>query len=400
MYDKLTNLDSSKHVRGENIITKKFLTILILFSITLTFMNPIGASSQSIVTAPSAILIDARSGQVLWSKNAHHSRAIASTTKIMTAILAAENSNIKNTAVASKRATDVGESEIYIKPGDILTIEQLLYASLLKSANDAVMVLAEKIGGSVEGFSKMMNDKANALGMKDSHFTNPHGLHNGSHRSSANDLAILARYAMKNKIFRKIAGTKKAIVPWPGKTQRLIENHNRLIGNYKYATGVKTGFTSEAGHCLVSSAKNGDKEVIAVILGGSSSAEVARQSQALLEWGLTKFSKKMVINKNRKFAEVKIDGQKPLKLISEKDLSILLPTNGVTPEIFAVPSKSIRLPIKAGQIIGTVNAYQNGETLGSVNLISTEDRGTLLSGSSGDDKLFSRVISFFKGLFD
>lgn len=340
----------------------------------------------------------------MWSKSASEKRSIASTTKIMTAILVLEKLSLNDVAVTSKRASEVGESEIYLVQGERLTVEQLLYASMLRSANDAIMTLTEKTAGSVENFVKMMNGKAKELGMKSTNFTNPHGLTNGSHKSSAKDLAILSRYAMKNAVFRKIVSTKKIIIPWPGRQyKRLVENHNRLIGKYKYAIGIKTGFTNDSQHCLASAARKGNKEVIAVLLGGRSGEIVANESQQLLEYGLNNFKTEIVIKKGHVYGKYKaLKDTETINLESSGDLSLLIPKKNNNPNdkilFFTAPEKSIELPIRKGQAMGSVKAYANGEILGEADLVSDKNVNKPIKIGNSENTI-SKIVNYIINIF-
>lgn len=329
------------------------------------------------ISAPSAILIDAASGQVLWTKNPDEKRAIASTTKIMTAILVIENVPLSDSVVTSKKASNAGESEIYLSEGEKLTVEQLLYGLMLKSANDAALALAEKTGGSVENFVAMMNGKAKKLKMDNTRFANPHGLSNGSHFSTARDMSTIAHYAMKNNNFRKIVGTKKVTIPWPGNQyQRVLENFNKLLGYYDKATGIKTGYISKSGYCLVSSAKDGNHEVIAVVLGARSSQESTEQSKMLLEWGLNNFKHKAIVKKGRAYANLKISEREEIPLVAESSKTMLV-SEEAGYRTFVVADKTIKPPITKGQQMGRLEIMnENGENIGNVPLIAKKDSRT------------------------
>lgn len=383
----------------KSIRLKTFILLILLLYISAAKVS----YAEPSISTPSAILIDSYTGQVMWSKNASEKRSIASTTKIMTAILVIEKLSLNDVAITSKRASEVGESEIYLVPGEKLTVQQLLYASMLRSANDAVMTLAEKTAGSAENFVKMMNEKAKELGMKSTSFANPHGLTNGSHKSSAKDLAVLSRYAMKNPVFRKIVSTKKIIIPWPGRQyKRLIESHNRLIGKYKYAIGIKTGFTNDSQHCLASAAKKGNREVIAVLLGGRSGEIVANESQQLLEYGLSNFKAEIVIKKGHAYGKYKpLKDIEAINLESNSNLSLLIPKKNNSNDrisFYTAPEKSIELPIRKGQVLGSVKAYANGEILGETELVSDKSISKPIKIGSSEN-VISKIINYIVNIF-
>lgn len=371
-----------------------YISLILAFLIPGTSLAaPVAASkplSKPQIAAPAAILIDAKSGNILYSKNAEQKRSIASTTKIMTGILAVENISPADTITASKRAAAVGESEIYLSEGEVMNAENMMYALMLRSANDGAVAIAEKISGSVENFSVLMNKKAKELNMKSTNFTNPHGLSNGTHYSTAKDMSKLAKYAMKNEKFRQIVSTKKKSIPWPGKPyQRMAENYNKLIGSYSEATGVKTGYTNSAGYCLVSSAKRGDREVIAVVLGARSSDDAAKQSRSLLEWGLS-LKNKILVNKNKIYANLRVSDNEVIPLIAKSPKRALVP-EGTTYKTFVVADKSIEPPIEKGQTVGKLEIVSDsGESLGSVPLMAKE--GSKVS-------LFEQFMGFLGGVF-
>lgn len=369
-----------------------FLSLILIVVMSGTTVAAAGTKSQKPnITAPSAILVDAKSGQILYSKNAEQKRAVASTTKIMTGILTIENLSLADSIQASKRAADVGESEIYLSEGEIMKTEDILYALMLRSANDGAVALAEKVSGSVENFAKLMNWKAKKLNMNNSNFTNPHGLSNGDHYSTAKDMSILARYAMKNEQFRTVVATKKRNIPWPGKPyQRVAENYNKLIGGYPEATGVKTGFTNKAGYCLVSSAKSGNREVIAVIFGAGSSADAASQSKGLLQWGLS-LSNKLVVVKNRTYANLRISEDQKIPLVAKKSKKVLISDSDKF-KTYVIADKSVEPPIEAGQTVGKIGIVsENGDNLGGVPLIAKESSKTSVFDSAAD--FFGNVVN-------
>lgn len=239
--------------------------VLLLFTLLLPFSSPAQADISLSVSARSAILIDGQSGRVLFGKDEHEKRRIASITKIMTAVLAIESGKMKDTVTISKRAIQAEGSSIYLKEGQKVSLEDLTYGLMLRSGNDAAVAIAEHVGGSLEGFIFMMNQKASELGMENTNFQNPHGLDDHkNHYSSAYDMAILTKYAMEHKQYQKIAGTTF----YKAKTMEgYWKNKNKLLtGLYQYSTGGKTGYTKLAKRTLVSTAAKGDAALIAVTI--------------------------------------------------------------------------------------------------------------------------------------
>ena len=264
---------------------KKLKIIFFIFIFLMQFIifiSPSYADSDNLKTyCPSCILIEANTGKILYEKNSNDVRFPASTTKIMTAILTDENCNLDDVATVSHNAVysiPYDYTHASLKEGEELTIEQLLYALMIPSANDAAIVLAEHISGSVEEFAKLMNKRAEELGCKNTHFVNPNGIHSKDHTSTSYDLALMGKFAMQNSIIRKIVSTTQFTLPATNKyskTDRIFNNSNDLLSTYsRYyyegTTGVKTGYTGEAGNYIIASAKKNDFEVILVVLGGES----------------------------------------------------------------------------------------------------------------------------------
>lgn len=243
--------------------------IFLLFLIVGAAVFPGKVQGELSVSARSAILMEQETGRVLYEKNPHEKRRVASITKIMTAIIAIESGKLEETVTVSERATRTEGSSIYLKPGEKIKLKHLVYGLMLRSGNDAAVAIAEYVGGSVEGFVFLMNQKSAEIGMKNTNFANPHGLDDSDdHYSTAYDMAILTKYAMENETFREISGTKVYRAPNPGeKWDRVWKNKNRLLTEfYKYSTGGKTGYTKKAGRTLVSTASKNGMDLIAVTI--------------------------------------------------------------------------------------------------------------------------------------
>lgn len=235
-------------------------------------------SDAPAISAESAAIVDGPTGRMLYGKNAHARMAPASVTKIMTAILALEKGRLSdyvrvNVDGWAMRAAN-GSSIMGLAPGEILTLEDLLYGLMLPSGNDAAVAIAEHVGGSVENFVRMMNDKAVELGLKDTHFANPHGLDEEGHYSSAYDLAMIGRYAMRNADFARIVGTRAYVAN--GKHTYSLLNGNRLLGQYQGVDGVKTGYTEKAGQSFVASVNRDGRRVFVGLIRSSDRYRDAR----------------------------------------------------------------------------------------------------------------------------
>ncbi|WP_042458011.1 D-alanyl-D-alanine carboxypeptidase family protein [Neobacillus dielmonensis] len=251
---------------------KKFWSLIVysLIVLLLAVNIPQKAKAEVSVSAASAVLMEQKSGRILFEKEAHKQRRIASITKIMTAIIAIESGKMEQYVPISEKAVRAEGSSIYLKPGTKMKLKDLVYGLMLRSGNDSAVAIAEYIGGSVDGFALLMNQKAREIGMLDTHFSNPHGLDDSdNHYSTAYDMALLTRYAMQNKTYQKIAGTKVYRTDNPSENWEYVwRNKNRLLTKYKYATGGKTGYTKLAKRTLVTTASKGDMNLIAVTLNG------------------------------------------------------------------------------------------------------------------------------------
>ena len=240
------------------------------------------------VSAQKAYVLDAVSGRVLYEKQPDARSLIASTTKIMTALIVCEQCNVLDRMRIPKEAVGIEGSSMYLREGEVLTLQELLYGLMLSSGNDAAVALAIYCGGTVEGFAELMNDKARVLGLTGTHFENPNGLDSPGHYSTARDLAVLAAYAMENPIFYKTVSAKNVKVG-----QRYLTNHNKLLWRVEGADGVKTGFTKAAGRILVSSATRGGRRLIAVTINAP---DDWNDHTAFLEEGFSRYAQKRIVS--------------------------------------------------------------------------------------------------------
>lgn len=235
------------------------------------------------INSRAAIVIDRNSNTILYGKNEKEKRKMASTTKIMTCIIVLENGNLNDIVEVSKKSAGTGGSRLGLKTGDKITVKDLLYGLMLCSGNDAAVALAEHVGGSIEDFSKLMNDKAAKLNLENTHFVTPHGLDNDEHYTTAYELALLSNYALKNKDFAQIVGTKSYTVTINNHTKTL-SNTNELLGTLNGIYGIKTGFTNGANRCLVTACKRGNMDIICVVLGADTKNFRTKDSIKLIEY--------------------------------------------------------------------------------------------------------------------
>src|SRR5699024_9658883 len=273
---------------------KRIFLLIGMCHLGLFFLFPTIGQAKPEVSVNNAILIDQNSGRVLFEKRAHERKPIASITKVMTAIIAIESGQMDESARTSKKAIYTEGSSIYLKKGEKMTINDLVYGLMLRSGNDAAVSISEHVGGSVEGLVYLMNEKARWLGMTDTHFINPHGLGDEDHYSSAYDMAILMRYAMENDEFKKITGAKSykaenRVYAW--------QNKNKLLTTYyDHCIGGKTGFTRESGRTLVTAAKKEDMELVAVTLNAG---DDWRDHSSLYDRGFNHYSNKKLAEKGK-----------------------------------------------------------------------------------------------------
>ncbi|HRX13808.1 MAG TPA: D-alanyl-D-alanine carboxypeptidase family protein [Eubacteriales bacterium] len=273
-------------------------------------INVCGYSAQT--SAQSAVVMEINSGRVLFSKNADIRLPMASTTKIMTALVAVELCDVNEPVNIDKKAIGVEGSSVYLRLGETLTVKELLYGLMLRSGNDCAVALAIHIGGSIENFAELMNAKAAYLGLKNTHFVNPHGLHDDAHYTSAYDLAVISCEAMKNPTFREIVSTKKVTIG-NGEEKRLLLNKNKLLYNYENACGVKTGYTKRAGRCFVGAADNGTELVCVVLNCG----HMFEETKSLLTYFQNEYDTRCIVPKNKIYS-VEIINNKKVYYLSEK----------------------------------------------------------------------------------
>lgn len=364
---------------GGNVLKKVFMFVLIL---AVLFMPMAGADdmieevpassifedvlpemvygTEPEINARSAIVIDAESGRVLFEKNAYIKRPMASTTKVMTAIIALENCDLNEVVTVSRNAALVNGSTINLTTGEKLTMRELMYGLLLRSGNDAAIAIAEHIGGSVDGFAKMMNDKAREIGAYNTKFTTPHGLDEEGHYSTAYDMALITRYALKNPVFNDIVGTRSIQV---GK--RTMNNTNEMLWGYEGADGVKTGYTGKAGRCLITSATRNGRRYISVVLFCDSRDQRALSSKKILDYAFERyFPQTLIKSEYIGYVPVIRGNEKQLPVYVEK--TITLPVTEIEKnELYTRISlpKSLHAPIRQKQIVGTLSVFLGDEIL-------------------------------------
>ncbi len=336
---------------------KRILTGVAAALLAAALVFPCGA-----ISAQSAILLDGTTGRVLYEKQADKQSLIASTTKIMTALVVCEQLNVLDRVRIPPEAVGIEGSSMYLKAGEVLTVQELLYGLMLHSGNDAAVALAIYCGGTVEGFAELMNDKAHRLGLKDTHFVNPNGLDSPGHYSTARDLAVLAAYAMENPIFAKTVSTKTVTVG-----SRILRNHNKLLWLLEGADGVKTGFTKAAGRILVSSCTRQGRRLIAVTINDGNDWQ---DHQQLMTKGFTSFSVQQLVHAGDCLGTVQIisGNAAHVELLANADFSYAL-APGENPQLVFSEPGFVYAPVVQGQEAGFAYVCLNEKPVGKIPLV-------------------------------
>ncbi len=350
-------------------VSKKILASLMLGMLFVLFC-PLQALAVPHINSRYYCLIDGTTGQSILAKNAAEIRPMASTTKIMTAILVLEYANLDEQATVSDFASRTPEYSIGLRSGQELSLRELMKVSLIKSSNDAAVVLAEHVAGDEELFAHLMSKKAYAIGAMHSHFRNASGLPKEDHYSTAFDLARMGRYALAKPYIAKLVATQQTSFKHPGYVKPMtIRNTNSLIGSYAGANGIKTGTANEAGKCLIASAQRGGRQLIAVALkSGDRSGDCAR----LLDYGFNKTARCEVINSQQAFKNAKINkGEKSYAdIFPEADLCLWLGDNKGNIEKKIRMNYLLEAPLPAGHKVGEMDVYVEGEYYKTINLLT------------------------------
>ena len=331
---------------------------------------PAATAQRPQVSAPAAILIDARTGEALLQKSPTEERSVASTTKLMTALLTLERAKPTDVFRAADYRAGAIESKIGLRRGEKMRVQDLLVALLLESANDAAVTLAEGVAGSREEFVEAMNARARELGLDDTSYANPIGLDDPSNYSSARDLADLARTLLRNDNFAAIVDRPQATLR-SGARRRTIANRNRLLRTWPFVNGVKTGRTRSAGYVLVGSARRGGAQVISVVLGEPSEAARDAETLELLAWGLDRFKRTRAVRAGRtlKRAAVAHFGDRHVALEANRSVTLTVRRGAkVTTRIDA--PEELKGPMSAGERVGTVEVLVDGRPAGRAPLVT------------------------------
>lgn len=342
------------------------------------------------VSAKSAILIEAESGDVIYEKNADLVLPMASTTKIMTAIIAIENCDLDTKVKIPYECCNIEGSSIYLKEGEELTVSDLLYAVLLESANDASVALAYATCGNLDDFVSLMNKKALELGLINTHFDNPHGLDSTTHYTTARELAKIAAYATKNPVFLEICSTYKHLIPLNnGEGTRVLINHNKLLRQYNGACGVKTGFTKKCGRCLVSCADVDNVRLISVTLNAPNDWN---DHKSMLDYGFSKLKSILLCEGGDYTLSLNvINGTQNSFLATNFDtFRATLENDNVNISVKAEYDRLLSAPIKQNDAIGRIVFYNNENELGSVPLYALESVKDIKYNKSIFERIFGK----------
>lgn len=333
-------------------------------------------SGELEISARAAVLMDRSSHRVLLAKNGHERLPMASTTKIMTGLLALEKGGLDSPVVVSERAAHTGGSSIWLEPGEVKTLEELVYGLMLRSGNDAAVAIAEHLAGSVEDFSVMMTERARELGAHDTSFKNPHGLHHEEHFTTAHDLALITSHALAVPRLAEIIRTVEKRISWPGHPwDRFLRNQNRLLEAYPGGDGVKTGWTTPAGRCFVGSATRDSWQLVAVVLDAP---DMWNDAEKLLDFGYREFIPRRLVS-HRQFilaGQVKGGAEEKVRLLAGEGFHFPF-REGEDRELgYRVKTREeLQAPLSEGEVLGELIITLGGEEIKRIDLVAGESVG-------------------------
>lgn len=365
------------------------------------------------INSRSAVVIDRKSKAVIYGKNENVKKAMASTTKIMTAMVVIQNTNLNNTVEISKKSARTGGSRLGLNVGDKITVKDLLYGLLLRSGNDCAVALAEYVAGSVQEFSNLMNQNAQMLGLNNTHFITPHGLDEEEHYTTAYELAILTDYALNNEVFAQIVNTKSYTININENTKTL-NNTNELLGNLNGVYGVKTGFTNGAGRCLVTSIKRGNLDIICVVLGADTKKDRTRDSAKLIEYTFNKYEEINISEKVKESFEswneinanrINIEKGESSKLeltLNDKDKIFTYPIEKGTEDNINIEinaNLNLKAPVLENTNIGKIKVYYNAKELLEIDILNINKINKKRIKNYMSD-IFKNYDNYLEGIFE
>lgn len=374
-----------------------FLLILINFSTVcaddvdneVDFEDTIEVTASNVSELPKTnsrkyIVYDRISKSMIIGKNEDIKSAMASTTKIMTTIVILEKADLNETVTVSAKAGGTGGSRLGLKRGDKASVRDLLYGLMLRSGNDAAVALAEHVGGSVKGFAELMNEKAIELGLTNTHFVTPHGLDDANHYTTALELAKLTDYAMDNETFAKIVGTKSTTI-YINNQSRQINNTNELLGVLNGVVGVKTGFTNNAGRCLVTETKRNNMDIITIVLGADTKKDRTKDSVNLIEYTFSKYKmynlEEQIIEEFNKWKNI---NEKRILIIKGKTSNPKLALGAIEKATIPICDNDkieysinalteVEAPVEQWNVMGTLTVKLNGEILENIDIVNVNE---------------------------
>ena len=374
-----------------------FLLILLNFSTVcaddvdneVDFEDTIEVTASNVSELPKTnsrryIVYDRISKSMIIGKNEDIKSAMASTTKIMTTIVILEKADLNETVTVSAKAGGTGGSRLGLKRGDKASVRDLLYGLMLRSGNDAAVALAEHVGGSVKGFAELMNEKAIELGLTNTHFVTPHGLDDANHYTTALELAKLTDYAMDNETFAKIVGTKSTTI-YINNQSRQINNTNELLGVLNGVVGVKTGFTNNAGRCLVTETKRNNIDIITIVLGADTKKDRTKDSVNLIEYTFSKYKmynlEEQIIKEFNKWKNI---NEKRILIINGKTSNPKLALGAIEKATIPICDNDkieysinalteVEAPVEQWNVMGTLTVKLNGEILENIDIVNVNE---------------------------
>lgn len=374
-----------------------FLLILINFSTVcaddvdneVDFEDTIEVTASNVSELPKTnsrryIVYDRISKSMIIGKNEDIKSAMASTTKIMTTIVILEKADLNEKVTVSAKAGGTGGSRLGLKRGDKASVRDLLYGLMLRSGNDAAVALAEHVGGSVKGFAELMNEKAIELGLTNTHFVTPHGLDDANHYTTALELAKLTDYAMNNETFAKIVGTKSTTI-YINNQSRQINNTNELLGVLNGVVGVKTGFTNNAGRCLVTETKRNNIDIITIVLGADTKKDRTKDSVNLIEYTFSKYKmynlEEQIIKEFNKWKNI---NEKRILIINGKTSNPKLALGAIEKATIPICDNDkieysinalteVEAPVEQWNVMGTLTVKLNGEILENIDIVNVNE---------------------------
>ncbi len=353
---------------------KKLLLLLILISPMMVKADELASN------AGSAILIENSTGKILYENKANEKMAPASMTKIMTMLLIMEaidngSLTIDDTVIISNNASKMGGSQVFLEPNTEMKVNELIKSIAIASANDAAVAMAEKVGGTLENFVKMMNDKCKTLGCKNTNFVNVHGLDDENHYSSAYDMSLMARELLKHELILSYTSIYEEYLKKPDGSSTWLVNTNKLIRYYNGLDGLKTGYTKKAGYCLTATAKRNDMRLISVLMNEPTSQIRNSETVDLLNYGFTNYKLKVIVEKNKELGEIEVlNGKKEkVKIKLKEDATNLEQINDEKKYTYNIKVDKIKAPVKVGDTVGYLEVIQDGTIINNMDITVKED---------------------------